>query len=184
MAITREQKADILKGYLEMLGKAQGMVITEYRGMSMKNFNATRAALRGVQGGYTVTKNTLFKIALKETGFAVPEDLFSGPVAVAVAFGELGPLTKAVLARKKDDELLVLKGAIMGQEVYRADQLEALSTLPTLDEARASFIGTLQQPASQLVGLLAQPAQGLAGILKAYSDKLDAGESAPAEAAA
>ncbi len=184
MAITREQKAEILKGYLEMLGKAQGMVITEYRGMSMKNFNATRSALRAVQGGYTVTKNTLFKIALKETGFAVPEDLFKGPTAVAIAYGELGTLTKAVLARKKEDELLILKGAIMGQEVYRAEQLEALSTLPTLEEARATFIGTLQQPASRFVGLLVQPAQGLAAILKAYTDKAEAGAGAPTEAAA
>jgi large subunit ribosomal protein L10 len=184
LAITREQKADILKGYVEMLGKAQGMVITEYRGMATKNFNATRAALRAVQGGYTVTKNTLFKIALRETGFAVPEDLFTGPTAVAIAYGELGPLTKAMLARKKEDDLLVLKGAILGQEVFRAEQLVALSTLPTLEEARAIFIGTLQQPATRFVGLLVQPAQGLAAILKAYSDKVEGGESAPAEVAA
>ena len=85
MATTREQKSDIINGYMEMLGKAQGMVITEYRGMQMKNFNATRAAMRAAKGGYTVTKNTLLKIALKETGFAVPEDLLKGPTAVAVA---------------------------------------------------------------------------------------------------
>lgn len=183
MAITKELKAEILKGYLEMLGKAQGVVITDYRGMSMKNFSATRAALRATKGRYAVTKNTLFKIALHETGFAVPEDLFTGPTAVAVAYSDLGGLTKTMLARAREDELLVLKGAIMGQTVFRADQLEVLSTLPSLAEARAMLIGTLQQPASRIIGLLSQPAQGLAAILKAYTDEAHGG-AAEGEAAA
>jgi large subunit ribosomal protein L10 len=174
LAITKAQKEEILKSYLELLSRAEGLVFTEYRGMGMKNFNTIRAALRAAKGAYTVTKNTLFKIALQETGFPVPEDMLTGPTAVAVAFEDVGSLTKAVLARAKEDELLVLKGAIMGQTVFRADQLEALSTLPSLDEARASLIGTLQQPASLLVGLLSQPGQGLAMVLKAYSDKAGA----------
>ncbi len=178
MATTKEQKGDILKSYLELLSRAQGLVFTEYRGMGMKNLNAIRTALRAAKGTYTITKNTLFKIALRETGFPVPEDMLQGPTAVAVAFDNVGTLTKAVLARKKEDELLVLKGAIMGQTIFRADQLEALSTLPTLDEARASLIGTLQQPASILVGLLSQPGQGLASVLKAYTDKAGEGTAA------
>jgi large subunit ribosomal protein L10 len=183
LAITKAQKSEILQGYLDMLAKAQGMVITEYRGMGMTNFNTLRSALRPLKGSYTVTKNTLFKIALRETGFAVPEDLLNGPTAVAVAYGDLGSLTKAVLARAKEDELLKPKGAIMGQTVFRADQLEALSTLPSLEEARATLIGTLQQPASRLVGLLAQPGQSLAALLKAYTDQQQGGEQSQAEAA-
>ncbi len=171
MATTRNQKEEILKGYMETLNNAQGMVLTEYRGMAMSNLNAIRSALRPIKGSFTITKNTLFKIALREAGFAVPEDLLVGPVAVAVAYGDLSGLTKVILARAKDDEKLILKGAIMGTTVFRADQLEALSTMPTLPEARATFIGTLQQPASRIVGLLSQPGQGLAAILKAYTDK-------------
>jgi large subunit ribosomal protein L10 len=181
LAITKEEKGDILKGYLDLLSKAQGLVFTEYRGMGMKNLNTIRAALRAAKGTYTITKNTLFKIALRETGFPVPDEMLTGPTAVAIAFDNVGTLTKAVLARQKEDELLILKGAVMGQTIFRADQLEALSTLPTLDEARASLIGTLQQPASLLVGLLSQPGQGLAGVLKAYTDKAGAeGEGAAA----
>jgi large subunit ribosomal protein L10 len=177
LAITKEQKTGILRGYVEMLGQAQGLVITEYRGMGMKNFNAMRTALRPMKGRYAVIKNTLFKIALHETGFAVPENLFTGPTAVAVAYNDLSGLTRTILARAREDELLVLKGAIMGQTVFRADQLEMLSTLPSLEEARAMLVGTLQQPASRFIGLLSQPAQGLAAILKAYTDRTQ-GEAA------
>jgi len=180
LAITKEKRAEILQGYREILAKAQGMIITEYRGMGMKNFNAIRGVMRQNQGGYTVTKNTLFKIALTEGGFAVPEDLLVGPTAVAVAYGDIGGLTKALLQRKKEDELLILKGAIVGKTIYRQDQLEALSTLPSLDQARATLIGTLQQPASRIVGLLGQPATGLAALLKAYTDEQEAGSQSEA----
>jgi len=171
LAITREKKQDILKGYVDLLKTANGMILTEYRGMGMANLNATRAALRPIKGRFAITKITLLKLALQETGFAVPEDLLTGPIAIAVALGDLSGLTKVILQRAKEDEKLILKGAIMGQTVFRADQLEALSTLPTLDEARAMLLGTLQQPASTLAGLLTQPAQGMAAILKAYTDK-------------
>lgn len=187
MAISKAKKTEIIETYRTLLSKAKGMIITEYAGFSMKNFNATRAELRKVEGGYTVTKNTIFLRALRETGFAVPEDMFTGPTAVVLAFGDLSTATKVVLTRAKEDDKLTIKGAIMGPTVFRGkEQVEVLSTLPTLDEARATLIGTLTQPAGQLVSLFNQPGQGMAQILKAYTDKLTGGDAAeaPAEGAA
>lgn len=171
MAITREQKTEILQGYREALKNATGFVVTEYRGMPTKSFNTTRAALRAANGRYLVTKNTLFKIALREAGFAVPEDLLAGPTAVVIALSDLPSVTKVILQRAKEDELLKLKGAVMGQSVFKAEQLEMVSTMPTLEEARAGLLGAIVAPAASLLSLLGQPAQGLAAILQAYSDK-------------
>lgn len=179
MAISKQKKQQMMAAYREMLGRAKGLVITEYRGFSMKNFNAVRSSIRKVDGSFTVTHTTIFMKALKEFGFAVPEDLLTGPVAIAIAYGELGTLTKTVIDAKKDNDKLVLKGGIMGDMVFRGEAgLETLSTLPTLDQARASFVGALQAPAGQLVSLFSQPAQQMAQILKAYTDKSQEGESA------
>jgi large subunit ribosomal protein L10 len=171
LAITKEQKNEILAGYMEVLSRAKGLVVTEYRGLQMKNFNDTRKVLRAANASYTVTKNTLFKIALRESGMAAPDDLFAGPTAVGIAFGDLPSLTKVLLQRAKEDERIKLKGAVMGQSVFKAEQLEMVSTMPTLDEARAGLIGTIIAPATSLLSLFAQPAQGLAAVLQAYSDK-------------
>jgi large subunit ribosomal protein L10 len=178
LAITKEKKAQLYAGYLEALKGAQGVVITEYRGMSMKNLDAIRAALRPVNSSYTVVKSTIFGIALRQSGLAAPEDLLTGPIAAAIAYSDLSKMTKVLLAQVKDQPLLIGKGAIMGTTVFKAEQLEALSTLPTFEEARALLIGTLSAPASQLVRLLAQPAQGLAALLQAYTDKHQEGEAA------
>ena len=171
MALTKAQKDVILEGYRQILKNAQGMVVTEYRGMTMKQFNDTRKVIRAVNGAYVVTKNTLFKIALREAGFAAPDELLVGPVAVGIAFGDLPTLTKTVLQRAKEDEMLKAKGAIMGQNVFTEKQLEMVSTMPTLEEARAGLIGTIVAPISSILSLLEQPAVQLMGVLQAYSDK-------------
>lgn len=171
MALTKERKSEILKGYVELLGKAQGLVVAEYRGMTMKKFNETRKIVREAKGRFTVTKNTLFLIALREVGMAAPEDLFSGPVAVGVAFNDLPSITKALMGRAKDEELLKLKGAVMGQTVFHAAQLEMVSTMPTLKEAQAGLIGTIIAPVTSILALLGQPATDLAAVLQAYADK-------------
>jgi len=171
LALTKETKNEILAGYLKVLEKAQGLVITEYRGMRMKQFNETRKIMRANNGMYMVTKNTLFKIALTQMGMAAPDELLNGPVAVGVAFDNLPALTKIMLQRAKEDELLKPKGAIMGLTVFSKDQLEMVSTLPTLDEARAGLIGTLVAPATALLSLLEQPATQLLALFQAYADK-------------
>ncbi len=183
MAISKETRDKLLVGYMKLLSRAQGLIITEYRGMTMKNFNDTRKAMRAANGGYTVTKNTIFKIALTQSGMAVPEDLLIGPTAVGVAYGDLPSLTKAILQRAREDEKLKLKGAIMGQSIFKAEQLEMVSTMPTLAEAQAGLIGTIIAPVTSLISLLTQPAQGLAAILQAYSDKDKTNETSGDQAA-
>lgn len=178
MALTKEKKNEILAGYHEVLAKAQGFVVTEYRGMTMKKFNETRKALRAVNSAYAVTKNTIFKIALRERGFAVPEDLLVGPVAVGIAYGDLPSLTKALIQRAKEDELLKLKGAVLGTSVFTAAQLEMVSTMPTLKEAQAGLIGTIIAPVTSLLSLLGTPASDLASVLQAYADKDKNGDQA------
>lgn len=180
MALSKQDKTEILEGYVQVLNRAQGLVVTEYRGMTMKQFNDVRKSLREANAAYLVTKNTLFKLALKQVGMAAPDELLVGPVAVGVAFGDLPSLTKAVLQRAKENDLLKPMGAIMGQSVFTAKQLEMVSTMPTLNEARAGLIGTIIAPISSILSLLEQPAVQLMGLLQAYSDKDKAEGSAEA----
>jgi large subunit ribosomal protein L10 len=178
LALSKETKVEIYNRYLKVLEKTQGIIVAEYRGMTMPKFNDTRKALRAANGKFMVTKNTIFLIALREMGFAAPEELFTGPVTVALAFGDLPTLTKAMLQRAKEEELIKLKGAVMGTSVFRADQLEMVSTMPTLKEAQAGLLGTLVAPATTLLSVLGQPATNVAAILQAYKDKLDGGQVA------
>ena len=171
MPLTKAQKTSLVDQYIDMLERSKGIVITEYRGLSVARLDTIRAELRKVGAGYTVTKNTLFKIALKEVGMAMPEDLLQGPVAVGFAYDNFPGTIKALLDSTKDAELLMLKGAIAQETVYDNAQMKTLSELPTLDELRATLAGMVVQPASQLLSLLVAPQRDLVSVIAAYVDK-------------
>ena len=167
LAISREQKEELVARYTDILGGSDGFIVTEYRGMKISAFHEIRAALREYNASYIVTKNRLLKIALDNLGMPVPDELLSGPVAVGFARGDMPGMVKALLAKKKDMEKLILKGGLIGQTVVGEDDLKTISELPTLDELRAQLAGLMVQPAQGLVNVLNAPPQNLVNVLNA-----------------
>lgn len=167
MAISRERKNDILARYTDMLEGSNGFIVTEYRGMKMPAFNNIRKDLREKGASYVVTKNRLLKIALDNVGMPVPDELLTGPVAVGFASDDLPGMVKALLDKKKENELLVLKGGVIGNQIIGADDLKTISELPTIEELRAQLVGMLIQPTQGLVNVLNAPPQNLVNVLDA-----------------
>jgi large subunit ribosomal protein L10 len=170
LAINRERKEELVAQYIDMLQRAKGLVITEYRGMKMQHLDELRSKLREKNASFTVTKNTLFKIALAEVGMAVPEKLLSGPVATVFAFEDLPATVKVVLEYADDQELFVAKGGILGETAIDAAQLEPISELPPLDVLRAQLLGMTTMPLSSFLSLLEEPSRQVVGVLKAATD--------------
>ena len=185
MAISKERKRELVARYVELLERAEGLVITEYRGMTMGDLDALRSKLREQNAQFTITKNTLFKIALREVGMVVPEDLLSGPVATVFAFENLPGAVKTLLEFADEQELLVVKGGVLGQTVISEAELKPLSELPPMDVLRAqlagmvtmpltSFMSLLEEPSRQVVGVLRAATEGVVNVLAAYSQKEEA----------
>ena len=169
MAISKQRKQELVSIYGDVLQHTTGLVITEYRGLSVAKVTDLRNRLRDVNGAYLVTKNTLFSIALRNAGWPVPEDLLVGPVATAFADGNLPGVAKAMLAFQKDNpDFLVIKGAVMGETVLTPKQLQAISELPPLDELRAQLAGLIVQPATGLVSVLNAATASVVNVLQAY----------------
>ncbi len=172
MAITRKRKEELVADYVEMLRQAKGVVVTEYRGMTMKNLDDLRGKLRDNQSGFTVTKNTLLKIALREAGMAVPDEMLNGPVALAVAYEDLPATIRTVLEYAGTNDLFIAKGGVIGTSAVRGDDLKTVSELPSLDVLRAQLLGTVTMPLAQFLGLLEEPSRQLVAVIKAGSDGL------------
>lgn len=172
MPISREKKEELVARYTELLEDSQGIIVTEFRGMTMSEFDALRAKLRDVGSTYMVTKNTLLRLALENTGYIVPETLINGPVAVAFARDDLGATAKAMLDFDKGVDVFLVKGAMIGEAEYDAAGVDALSKLPTLDEVRGSLVGLVIAPMSGLVSLVGTPAQELVGVINGGASQL------------
>ncbi len=190
MAISRERKEELVAQYTELLSTSDGFIVTEYRGLSVAKLDDLRNALGESDGVYTITKNTLFRIALEQNNWPIPESLLEGPTAVAFGGSNLPGVAKIVRGFVKDNaDLFIIKGGVMAGSVFAAKDVEAIADLPTMDEIRAQLAGLIVMPASQIAGLLQSATSQVVNVIQAYVDDRtppgsDASEPASEEEAA
>ncbi len=178
MPLTRERKEDLVAEYVELLNNSRAVIFTEYRGLTNKELNKLRNAVRDANGVYHVTKLSLFKLALEETGYPVPEMLSGAPLAVGFCLEEIPAVAKALTEFADDAEELVLRGGLMGDTALTAQQLEALAELPPLETLRAQLVGLLDAPAASLVGVLQAGVAQVINVVNAYAESGEAAEAA------
>ena len=172
MAINKERRQKLVAQYVDILQQARGLVVTEYRGMTMKQMDELRGKLRDNNARFIITKNTLLKIALREVGWAADDTMLAGPVALIVAFDDLPNTIKLVLEYAGTNEIMVLKGGVVGNSVVKSGQLDALSKLPSLDVLRAQLLGMVTMPLTQFIGLLDEPGRQVVAVIQAATDGL------------
>lgn len=145
---TKAFKENKIESIKEKISKATVAIVTEYKGLSVEEITKLRRSLQKEDGDYTVTKNTLAKIAVKGTEFEILTDCFKGPIALALGFKDQVSPAKAV--SKFIDE--VKKGEIIAAaldgKLLTAAEAKALATLPSKEEIFAKMLGCINSPAS------------------------------------
>jgi large subunit ribosomal protein L10 len=178
LAISKQRKEEVVNQYIEWLDKSQAVILVEYTGITMKQFDAIRVKIRENGGEFHVLKNTLAKKAFKAREISLPEGAFEKSTAAAFAFGDVAGTAKALSDVTKSIEFVKVKGGFMDRQALNAAQVKSLASLPPLPVVRAQLLGVLQAPASKLVRTLAEPARQVAAVVKAYSEKNPASTAA------
>lgn len=178
MAITREKKAELLEEYTKHVKGASALVFTNYRGLDVSKMRALRAKLSESGITYMVTKNTLLGLALTGNDLPAPDQLLSGPNAVAFIGEDVGSGVTALLNWIKAEKVLEISGALMGQSVMDAQSAEALADLPSKTQVLAMVLGAINAPGGSLARMLAAPGASLARVINAYVEKQNGGEAA------
>lgn len=171
MAISRKQKEDLVKKYVEWIDKSKAVFVLSYSNMGMSFVDDARARMRETDGELRVVKNRLFKLALDEKGLPYDEKFWEGNNMVGIAF-EDPPLVAKVLAEiSKGNDVFELRAGYLDMKPLEAHQVKYLAELPTLPVMRAMLLSTILAPASKLVRTLVEPGRGLAAVVKANADK-------------
>ena len=155
----KSEKIDAMKAKFE---KAQVAVVTEYKGYSVEEITNLRRNLQKEGGDYTVTKNTLAKIAIKGTEFEALADLCKGPVAIAFGFEDQVSPTKIVSKFIKDSK---------NGKVLSVEETKALANLPSKEELYAKMLGSINSPASGIVGSINAVMASLTRAVAAVRDQ-------------
>jgi large subunit ribosomal protein L10 len=190
--MARPDKVAAVAEIVEQFNDSAGAVLTEYRGLTVKQLQDLRRAL-GENASYAVVKNTLTKIAAREAGVDGVDDLLNGPTAIAFINGDLVEAAKGLRDFAKANPALVIKGGYVDGAPMEAAEIAKLADLESREVLLGKLAGAMLASLSQAVYLLNAPlsqAARLAGALQAKreeagedpSGSLAGGAGAPAAA--
>ena len=173
---------------VESFNDSAGAVLTEYRGLTVKELQDLRRSL-GENASYAVVKNTLAKIAANKVGISGFDDLLTGPTAIAFISGDVVEAAKGLRDFAKANPALVIKGGVLDGNILDAKEIAKLADLESREVLLGKMAGAMLASLSQAVYLLNAPlaqAARLAGALQAKAEQdpsiLAGGAGTPAAA--
>lgn len=169
--MNRAQKVESIEELGGRFGRAPIAIATDYRGLNVAEISELRAKVREAEGEFLVAKNTLARIAIKETSFNGLEEFLVGPMAIAFGYTDAVAVSKAIVDFAKEHDALEIKGAVLDGELLDEKQVTQLAKMPSRDELRAQLLALLTTPATNLVRLLQAPAQQMVQVLHAKSQQ-------------
>jgi len=188
--MARPDKDAAVAEIVDSFNGSAGAVLTEYRGLDVKQLQELRRSL-GDNASYAVVKNTLAKIAARKVGIEGFDDLLTGPTAIAFISGDVVEAAKGLRDFAKANPALVIKGGILDGNPVDASEVAKLADLESREVLLGKMAGAMLASLSQAVYLLNAPIAQmarLAGALEAKANEdpsvLAGGAGTPAEAPA
>lgn len=171
--MNRDEKASIVQDLSEKFGKAKIAIVSDYKGLTVSEFEELRIALKKCDSEVKVAKNTLLRRATEGTDFATMSDHFKGTTAITLSYDDpVGPAKVLVNFAKDHNELEIRSAVLEGKELSR-DDLTALSKLPSKEVMLAQLLSTMQAVPTGFVRVLNAIPQKLVYALQAVQDQKD-----------
>jgi large subunit ribosomal protein L10 len=153
----------------ERFAGVQTAVLTEYRGLTVRQLSDLRKQLKGASAEYKVVKNRLARIAIKDSALDGLGKHLTGPTGVAYTRHDPVSVAKALQAFVKNNPALTIKVGVVEGKVLEPSALKSLADLPSKEALRAQLVGALQGPMSKLVTLLTAVQGELVRVFEARS---------------
>ncbi len=171
MTLTLAAKKAVVEEVNQVASKAISAVVADYRGLTVNQMTQLRAQARKSNVYIRVVRNTLTRRAFEKTEFACLSEHLVGPLFVALSMEAPSDAARLLKEYTKTFEKLEIKALSVGGKVFGADQLEAVASLPTRDEAIAKLLYIMKAPVEKFVRTLAEPHAKLVRTVAAIKDK-------------
>ena len=175
-ATVHPEKADVVAELAEAFRVSSAAVLTEYRGLTVKQLQELRRAM-GADTTYSVTKNTLTKLAAQAAGLTGLDSLLTGPTAVAFVKGDPVVAAKGLRDFGKANPALVVKGGVLDGKTLSTDEIRKLADLESREVLLAKLAGAMKASLSQAVYLFNAPLSQVARLAGALQAKAEADPS-------
>jgi large subunit ribosomal protein L10 len=162
-------KEEIVAEIKDRFNGSEAVIMADYRGLTVKEMQQLRVAVREAGGEVKIYKNSLTEIAIRELALPNMDEYLAGPTAfVFIAEDPVAP-AKALNSFAKEHQALELKGGFVQSQVIDAAKVKAIATLPSREELVAKLLGTINNPLTGTVRVLSGPARAFATVLDAIA---------------
>ena len=164
--MNRREKERVVSELHERLQDFRAVILTDYRGLSVDEMNRLRRQLREANVQYRVVKNTLMRLASKETGLEALSDLFVGPTAMAVSNDDPLAPARVLSGFSKEIPLLEIKGGLVEGRVVGPHEIEGMAKLPGREVLLGNLLRLLRGGQFHLVNVLSAQVRRLVQVLE------------------
>jgi large subunit ribosomal protein L10 len=174
--MNREQKAATIEALAAEIEGSEAVFAVDYRGISVSQAAELRTKLREADATFQVVKNSLTERAADQVGAESLKALLTGPTALTFVRGDAAMAAKAIADQARATQLLPFKGGLMNGDILDAEQIRAISRLPSREVLYGQLVGVVASPISGLVRTLGALVGGLAVALGQVREKKESGE--------
>jgi large subunit ribosomal protein L10 len=169
-----EHKIEEVAAIKDRFARASAVILADYRGLTVKEMQALRVALRASGAELRVYKNTLAQIAMRELALPDLGELLDGPTAFLFSYDDPVAPAKALVDFTKDHKVLEVKGGFVDSAVTSAAGIKALASLPSREVLIAKLLGTMLNPIVGFARVLNGPVEAFARTVQAVADQKSA----------
>lgn len=165
-----EAKRAAVAALREQLAGSRTLIVSEYRGLTVREIGEIRRSLRKQDVTYRVVKNRLMKIAAADDVRSALDNLLVGPTAIAFGQDE-GATAKAMIDTMRPYKQVRITGALLGDRAIDADGVVKLAALPSRDVLLSQIAGAFAAPMATTAGLFDAPLRDVVGLVAALADQ-------------
>ena len=182
--MNRDQKAAAIEEIAAQIRESDAVFAVDYRGISVPQAADLRTKLRDADATFRVTKNTLTERAADQAGAEALKELLAGPTALTFVRGDVAAAAKAIADYQRTGDLLPFKGGLLDGTPVNAEQLAAISRLPSREVLYGQLVGLVASPLTGVARGLNALIAGVAIALSQVNEKKQSGELPAGEAPA
>jgi large subunit ribosomal protein L10 len=165
--LKRQEKEAVVVELRDKLERSKAAILTDYRGLKVMEITELRHKLREEGVEYRVVKNSLIRLAVKDSEASPLNEYLVGPNAVAFSYDDEITPAKLLLEYAKQNQKLQVKAGILAGRLMLQEELKELVQLPSRGELQAQLLGIMSMLPSKLLGVMNAVPRDFVGLLAA-----------------
>lgn len=147
---------DEIKGHVD---GAEGIVLADYRGLTVAEDTDLRKQLREAGVVYKVYKNTYIKRAIAGTSFEGLTPSLEGPTAIAISKKDATAPARILYKFAKNAPKLEIKCGIIENQFYDSKTISTIAEIPGREELLSRLLGSMKSPITNMARVIKQIAE-------------------------